>query len=80
MTNKSRIGSGKGAKAERTAEQNQERRKVARPEFNVSETGLGQGISEWNAEGAYPYCEKMRRKVYERRKNDLQIEKYRFLK
>lgn len=47
---------------------------VARPDLNVSELSPGQGIPEWNADEAYPYPEKMKRKAYERRKQDLQIE------
>ena len=74
MTNNPRIGTGESTKSAQPAEQNQERRKVARPEFSVSEANQGEDISAWNADGAYPYPEKMKRKVYERRKNDLQIE------
>jgi polyphosphate kinase 2 len=74
MTKNSRAGTGKGAKVAQPGGSERERRKVARPEFNLSEANLGQGISGWNADGAYPYREKMKRKVYERRKHDLQIE------
>jgi polyphosphate kinase 2 len=74
MTDNARGGTGKATDAAPPATPERERRRVARPEFNVSEASPDRGVSGWNADGAYPYSEKMKRKVYERHKNDLQIE------
>ena len=52
-----------------------ERRQGTRPNLDFSEVKLPREVPKWSPEkAAYPYPEKLKREVYERRKRELQIE------
>jgi polyphosphate kinase 2 len=58
-----------------TEKPSDERRQRSRPNLDMSEVHLPRKVPEWDAEKAnYPYDKKLKRKVYERRKTELQIE------
>lgn len=56
------------------AKQSTERRKVSRPELKIAGRLGDKKIPAWNQLGEYPYKRKMKRKEYERHKQELQIE------
>ena len=74
MTDNARTETDKANMAGSPADPTGERRRVARPDIKLSGIKLDHGIPEWNADHVYPYSEKMKRKTYERRKQELQIE------
>ena len=63
------------AKSKAEPQKGSERRKRTRPGVDLSEMKLPQQVPDWDpAKASYPYPEKLKRKVYERRKQELQIE------
>ena len=62
-------------KTPKTEKTDAERRRRTRPNLDLSEVDLPRKVPDWDAtKASYPYDQKLKRKVYERRKQELQIE------